>query len=106
MQTASDTTPAQEGARRTWTGRIRAAYSLRENLRRLWVPPASTIAPLDGIRAFAILWVATFHVYFFTGPFLDRPSIIALASNPHLRLVWCGDLGVDAFFVLSGFLIS
>jgi peptidoglycan/LPS O-acetylase OafA/YrhL len=49
---------------------------------------------LDGIRAIAILMVLLVH----TGAFL--------VPGAHARLLPAGSLGVDVFFVLSGFLIT
>lgn len=48
---------------------------------------------LDGIRAVAVMWVVFYHC-----PKLDIPVL------KELQLM--GDLGVDLFFVLSGFLIT
>jgi len=41
--------------------RLRGAFSLRRNLRALFVPPAGHLRPLDGLRALSILWVVLFH---------------------------------------------
>ncbi|MGE3173725.1 MAG: acyltransferase family protein [Planctomycetota bacterium] len=51
-----------------------------------------TFAALDGVRALAVLWVLAFHC---------APSTLGLQFLRHH-----GDLGVDVFFVLSGFLIT
>jgi peptidoglycan/LPS O-acetylase OafA/YrhL len=72
--------------------------SLREQIGR--------IAALDGMRGAAVLWVVAFHYVGFRGPTGD-PWIAALASVPVLdRLVRNGYLGVDLFFLLSGFLLA
>lgn len=56
------------------------------------------IRPLTGIRAVAALWVVLLHF---------REPILALADGPGMSvLVDAGYLGVDLFFVLSGFVIS
>lgn len=65
------------------------------------------IAELDGIRAIAILAVLASHVVEWGYPY--DPS--KLGSTPHwlipaVRLSLQGWLGVDLFFVLSGFLIT
>jgi peptidoglycan/LPS O-acetylase OafA/YrhL len=62
----------------------------------------SALAPLDGIRFMAVMWVflmhATMNVFFFY-----KCSNI---QNPFYVLQRNGDMGVDIFFVLSGFLIA
>jgi len=62
--------------------------------------PSRRVPELDGIRAIAILWVLAFHLF--------PDSNAAFNKFPHLvRLaVGHGWLGVDLFFVLSGFLIT
>ena len=55
------------------------------------------IDPLTGIRGFAAGWVVLLHVHL----------LFALPALPVLdRLVDGGNLGVDLFFTLSGFLIT
>lgn len=73
-------------------------FSIRENLRRLGA--TSGIGVLDGIRAIAILWVIAYHTTFF---YIVPYQFVAAWPQ---RLAMVGDLGVDVFFVLSGFLIS
>ena len=89
-----------------------SAWSLQRNGRSLVVPPTSSshAAPLDGLRALAVLWVFTFHVLvvmpFFWG--LDgeeREAYDAFVNSFLMGPVTLGDLGVDIFFILSGCLI-
>ena len=56
--------------------------------------PASRLPGLDLIRAVAITWVMIYH-----------GSLFGLTSQDHW-LVRFGWMGVDLFFVLSGFLIA
>lgn len=61
----------------------------------------SALYPLDGMRAFAILWVLiyhTFHQFFSCTEDSDWRWVLYPVNG--------GDIGVDIFFVLSGFLIS
>jgi peptidoglycan/LPS O-acetylase OafA/YrhL len=68
-------------------------------------PASSRMAPgrvpeLDGVRAIAIWWVLLFHVFPETNPAVRKlPGIMRQVINH-------GWLGVDLFFVLSGFLIT
>jgi peptidoglycan/LPS O-acetylase OafA/YrhL len=57
------------------------------------------ITPLDGLRGIAVLLVLLFH---FAWTF---PEETPLALVLH-RLLWVGWVGVDLFFVLSGYLIT
>jgi hypothetical protein len=64
----------------------------------------SALMPLDGLRGIAVLWVILFHCT------LYQPSnyynCIKLHINWGIRPFANGDIGVDIFFTLSGFLIG
>lgn len=66
--------------------------------------PAKKYYPfLDGFRAVAIIWVLFYHV----NKFFELDRIWgALAGTPLLKIINSGFLGVDIFFVISGFLIT
>lgn len=74
-------------------------------LSRLSNQPTTNVPIIDGIRALAILWVIFFHAWIIQ--VLDMPDFITGIFNyPFLYWVDRGDLGVDLFFVISGFLIG
>jgi peptidoglycan/LPS O-acetylase OafA/YrhL len=62
--------------------------------------PSRHVVELDGLRGIAILLVISFHY------FLLNDSVRARDANPLLQLFQLGWIGVDVFFVLSGFLIT
>ena len=67
--------------------------------------PAHNFKAIDGIRAIAVLWVIIFHVWIFQHN--TYPELLGqVAQNPFLVWITKGDLGVDLFFVISGFLIG
>jgi peptidoglycan/LPS O-acetylase OafA/YrhL len=81
---------------------LAAAFDVRVNLRALLHPPARRsdhFAPVDGLRALSVLWVIAFHVTTELGRALPRDDLL-------LRFLRRGFLGVDVFFVISGFLIG
>jgi peptidoglycan/LPS O-acetylase OafA/YrhL len=67
-------------------------------------PPRQQILELDGFRAIAVLWVLLLHFVYGWRPTppaaLSRVPLIFVGAISH------GWLGVDLFFILSGFLIT
>ena len=74
----------------------------RHTCRRLLALPTPSnqahLAPLDVLRGLAALWVATFHFWQWSRPFMD-------AANVAAPLVSMGEKAVPVFVMLSGFLI-
>jgi peptidoglycan/LPS O-acetylase OafA/YrhL len=96
---------AEEGGRERGERRGGADGEAAEAARRASRPEPSIAPPfvpaLTGVRAFAALWVMLLHLTEVTTVLLpDR------AARAFGFIAWPGALGVDVFFVLSGFIIS
>jgi peptidoglycan/LPS O-acetylase OafA/YrhL len=63
------------------------------------------IAPIEGLRGIAVLWVIAFH-YGALRPADDAWIALLAASLPVEVLVRNGYLGVDLFFLITGFLLT
>lgn len=61
---------------------------------------SSRVPELDGVRAIAVWWVLLFHLFPNSNPAVSKMPLVVRQIISH------GWLGVDLFFVLSGFLIT
>ena len=85
-------------------------FNVKDGLRDLFNRPTFHQPVIDGVRAVAVLWVLFFHAWFFQNsqwtngnelPFYD-----SIFNNFAFSWLVKGGLGVDMFFVISGFLIG
>ncbi|HEX4036927.1 MAG TPA: acyltransferase [Acidobacteriaceae bacterium] len=109
-----DAEPSRAGAESSpggtsWVRRfaveLREQYHPRSALHAIVSVPAFHEPVIDGVRAIAIVWVLSVHLVLYHVAFFPQTSL-AIFNLPGLHVVARGDLGVDLFFVISGYLIG
>lgn len=67
---------------------------------------AGSIAPMDGLRGVAVLWIVLFH-FLVLGDAAKDPWLAAVTAMPVVETaIRNGPFAVDLFFLLSGFLLT
>lgn len=80
-------------------------FNISHNWTHLARRPQFQQPVIDGVRAIAVLWVVVLHVFFFH-LWIFPEQATYMFTNPVTGWLVNGFLGVDLFFVISGFLIG
>lgn len=79
---------------------------IQNNFKSLFAVNKDHLASLDGLRAIAIILVVLLHLVFYAQYFYPTTTQAFFALPIFIKWLAKGTLGVDIFFVLSGFLIG
>lgn len=84
------------------------AHSFRHSLSGVFRRPSANLAPIDGIRALSMLGVLLYHCFFLVRLYLTPDQFKAFVQQTpwYFGWIWNLDYSVDAFFVISGYLIA
>jgi peptidoglycan/LPS O-acetylase OafA/YrhL len=87
---------------------MRSAWSIKKNLRTLFVRENDRWAFLDGYKAIGIFWVILGHSFSSTQNYLGMERWADVISSGPIYLQWIfnGDVAVDGFFMISAFLMG
>lgn len=87
---------------------LREAFAFKENFRGIFVPSPHGHRSVDGLRAICSIWVICHHFALTLQGFYPAWAFEDFVTDTPLwfAAIWHGELAVDIFFVLSGYLIG
>ena len=83
-----------------------STIKFKEDFNTLFIADKNHMRSLDGLRAIAIILVVLLHLVFYAQYFYPNTTQAFFALPLFIKWLAKGTLGVDIFFVLSGFLIG
>ena len=100
--------PEKNGVSDSYEDKNVSMWNFKQHFHDIFYRPHNRFAAIDGLRAFAIIWVIAFHCLFGVSKLLNQEQLQLFLNHYPLLLngFWQGDKGVDMFFVVSGYLIG
>src|SRR3990167_2767100 len=79
---------------------------IRNNFQNIFHAKQNRYQCIDGIRAIAVIYIVIFHLFFLSALYIPLTTYEYAAAQKYFSVIVNGDLAVDMFFTISGFLIA
>ena len=87
---------------------LREAFAFKNNFKSIFIPSPQGHRSVDGLRAICCIWVICHHFALTLQGFYPASAFHDFVTDTPwwFSAIWHGELAVDIFFVLSGYLIG